>query len=604
MKFDPAKLNVYPEEPGVYLMKDQTGAILYIGKAKNLKSRIKQYFAEAHDTREMVPYLIKQVATVDTMVTLTEKDALILENQLIKKHAPKYNILLKDDKTFIHLLLTPPPWPMLKIVRFKTRPNKKIGTLFGPYTSALAARKTYDLLSRLFPLRQCSDGELKQRTRPCLLYDMKRCIAPCVGKCSQEEYAVHVENAQKFLKGDDQSLLKALKEQRDTASFKLEFEKAAEFQKMIQQIEHVTEVQHIERLADPDCDVLGLYREGDATLIAILSFREGHLTGSLHFSFHLTIGDDSDLISSFLIQRYQQTADVPKEVLLPAPIGDASFLEEILNTTILFPQKGQKKELIAMAEKNAKALFMREQDAQSLKEKMLLDLQECLELTRFPRHIECFDTSHLSGGDAVASLVSFVNGEKDKKGNRLFKIKTAQKGDDYGAMREVLYRHFKKQKEKASFCDLLIVDGGKGQLNCALEVFKALEIASVDVIGLTKEDARHDRGLTQERIFKPYTSEPIIIDRKSPLLFLLQKIRDASHTQAISYHRKKRSERTISSALDDIPGIGPTKKKALLTHFGSIARIKSATQAQLEDLPQLNKKDIDMILRWSTKLPE
>lgn len=603
MAFDTRQLTLYPEEPGVYLMKDASGQVLYIGKAKKLRTRIKQYFALHRDSREMVPYLTAQIETIDTIVALTEKDALILENTLIKKHKPKYNVLLKDDKTFVSLVMTKHKWPMLRLIRYKGTP-KDDGIYFGPYTNALAARQTFDLLSRLFPLRQCSDSELANRVRPCLLYDIKRCIAPCVNLCTEDEYSRHVESAIRLLKGKDKDVLRELEKQMEKASNALLFEKANELLTLIHQIKHVTEVKHIDNPEAKDCDALGLYRESDAVMIALLMFRDGKIVGSEHFSFHFIASSDEEILSTFILQHYKYQTSLPKEILIPHEIPETEILQEILSESaqhkivIQAPKKGRKHDLIEMGQRNAKALFIREQDVRSLKEKMLLDLAETLQLTRFPRRVECFDTSNIAGTDPVASLVSFVHGEKDKSRMRLFKIKTALKADDYTAMKEVLRRHFLKEKEKNDFCDLLIVDGGKGQLGIALEVFQELGIASVDVIALTKEDARHDKGLTQEKIYVPNHKDPILIDPRSPLLFFLQKVRDEAHAQAIKYHRTRRSKRTISSELDEIPGIGPVKKKRLLKHFGSVKALKTATIKELQEVQGLTQKDIETLNKY------
>jgi excinuclease ABC subunit C len=601
--FDPRTLALYPDQPGVYLMKDSVGRVLYVGKAKSLRSRLKQYYAVSGDQREMVPYLRAQVEAIDTIVALTEKDALILENNLIKRHLPKYNVLLKDDKAYISLVVTRHKWPMIRLIRFKEKPPKNIGTIFGPYTNALAARQTFDLISRLFPLRQCSDAELASRTRPCLLYDIKRCIAPCVEKCSEDEYQSHVDSAMRLLKGQDKEVVRDLQRRMEAASDALEFEKADECLRMIEQIEHVTQVQHVDNPAAKDCDVLGLYREADAVLIALLYFRDGKIVGSEHFSFHLIAGDDAEVLESFLLQHYKYLGAWPLEILLPTELPQQTALEEILSESagrrvaILAPQKGKKRDLIEMGLRNATALFVREQDARSLKEKMLLDLQETLQLTRFPRRIECFDTSNISGTDPVASLASFVHGEKDAQRTRLFKIKDVDRVDDYTAMKQVLRRHLIREKEKGDFCDLLIVDGGKGHLNLSLAVFEELSIASIDVIAVSKEEARHDKGLTQEKIFLPHRKDPVLIDPRSPLLFLLQRIRDEAHRMALGFHRKRRSKRTISSALDEIPGIGPIKKKRLLQRFGSVKGIKAASVKEWGAIKGITKRDIKTLLR-------
>ena len=356
MPFDPASLSLYSIEPGVYLMKDSAGAVLYIGKAKNLRARLKQYFSE-HDQREMIPFLISQVETIDTIIALTEKDALILENNLIKKHQPKYNVLLKDDKTFISLCITEHKWPMVRLVRYKGKPTGK-GLYFGPYTNALAARNTHDLLLRLFPLRQCSDLELFSRERPCLLYDIKRCCAPCVGKCTEEEYKGYVEGAKSLLKGQDKDLLRELKKQMQEAADTLEFEQADRLLQSILQIEHVTTVQHVDNPFAKDCDVIGLFREADAVLIALLLFREGKVIASEHFSFHRILSEDEELLESFLLQHYKTKA--PREIFVPTPLPEAKAIEEILkeSTGHKISISSKKKDLLEMAHRNAKALFM------------------------------------------------------------------------------------------------------------------------------------------------------------------------------------------------------------------------------------------------------
>lgn len=595
MTFDKNKLSHYPNDPGVYLMKNEEGAVLYIGKAKNLRARIKQYFAISGDQREMIPYLISQVHSIDTIVALSEKDALLLENQLIKKHQPKYNVMLKDDKTYISLLLTKHKWPTLQLVRNKGK-SKKDGTYFGPYTNALAARQTHDLLLRLFPLRQCSDVELASRKRPCLLYDIKRCLAPCVGKCTHENYLEQVERAKRLLKGQDKEVIKDLKHKMHEASEKLEFEKANEYLQMIEQIEHVTTIQHVENPFAQDCDVVGLYREADAVMIALLLFREGKIVGSEHFSFHQIISSNAEILSSFLLQHY--TKKPPSQILLFEEPDAKKALEEILQTAIQIPKIGKKKELIEMANRNAKALFTREEDARSLKEKRLLDLQESLQLNRYPRRIECVDTSNLAGSDPVASLVSFVHGEKDSSRMRLFKIRQTGGSDDYASMKEVLLRHFTRLKEKGDFPDLLILDGGKGQLNIALQVFETLQIATVDAIALTKEQGRHDKGMTQEKIYLPHQKEPLLINPRSPLLFLLQTIRDEAHRAAILFQKKQRSKKMTASALDELKGIGPIKKRRLLVEFKSVDAIKKASAEDLKKIKGLTKKDIEQILLW------
>ncbi len=556
MTFDPSTLLFYPILPGVYLMKNAEGRVLYVGKAKNLRARLKQYYTHPPDERKMVPYLTSQIETIDTIVTLTEKDALLLENTLIKKHRPKYNILLKDDKTYISLALTRHEWPRLKLVRCKGKPPKELGALFGPYTNAGSARQMVDRALSLYPLRQCSDAELNNRERPCLLYDIKRCLAPCVKKVSQETYRDLVDGISRFLRGQNKEVLRDLKDKMATAAQELRFEDAERYFRESKQLEASLEKQHVENIPGKDCDVLGLHSQEDGTLIVRLLFREGKMTGSEHFSFHEIASSETEIFESFLVQHYTKD-NCPEEILLPRALPDMALLEEVLSERVckkvllIGPEQGKKSALVAMAAQNAKSLSLREQESKSLREKTLLALQDALKLTRFPKRIECFDISHLAGSDPMASLACFIDGEKAPSKKRLFKIKGAAQGDDYGAMKEVLERHFAKQKETADFCDLLIVDGGKGHLRLAMEVFEQLGIASIDVIALTKEGARHDKGLTQEKIFIPHQKEPIMIPSRSPLLFLLQRIRDEAHRTAIGAHRKSRGKRIFKKPLQN-----------------------------------------------------
>lgn len=596
--FDTKLLDLFPTDPGVYLMKNAQNIVIYVGKAKALKVRVKQYFSAGRDLRAMIPFLIAEVETIETIVTRTEKEALLLENTLIKKHKPKYNAILKDDKSYVSLMINHKhKWPMLRLIRYKGKP-KENGLFFGPYTSAFAARQTYDLLIKLFPLRQCSDDELKRRNRPCLLYSMKRCVAPCVGFCTPSDYDTYVQGAIKFLKGQDKEILKKLYDEMEQASEALEFEKAGSILKTIRQIEHVVASdQLVFKASGKNTDVLAIYREGEEVMLAQLLFREGKLTGSEHYSFSNLVQEDEEILSSFILQNYKEALTLPEEILLPISCRDKKEIEEILSEgrkkiTIHTPSKGEKLELLKMAKQNAQALFTKEKDHQLLKERLLLDLQEQFKLTRYPKRIECFDTSNISGSDLVASLVAFYEGERDKKRTRYFHIKGIHKGDDYGAMRQALTRRLTRAKQEDDLPDLIIVDGGKGQLSTALEVFKELDIANVDIIALAKEGARHDKGMTLERVFLPHQKEPISLPARSQLLFFLQKIRDLTHDKAISFHRKSRSKRTIKSSLEEIPGIGPIKRKKLLTHFGSVKKISEATDEELSAVDSISGKDI------------
>ncbi len=595
MVFDPKQLDFFPMQPGVYLMKDKIGKVIYIGKAKLLKARLKQYFSLS-DTRVMIPLLIAQIVQIDTIVVFSEKEALLLENTLIKQHKPKFNVLLKDDKTFISLHINVDhPWPMLRLMRYKGA-IKDHGLYFGPYTSATAAREIYELLNKLFCLRQCSDSELKKRTRPCLLYEMHRCLAPCVGLCTKEQYDQQVQKVIHFLKGKNQDVLAELYVQMQQASDNLQFEKAAALLKTIRYLEHVLQ-SSTARYNIESTDVLGIYRQADEIVLFLLFLRQGKLTGSVHYAFSDVIEDDEELLTSFILQHYQNNKNPPLEIL--TPLQPTLALTEILKSTckihLVFPKKGEKFALLKLAQENAKTTFKQEKDEKLLQEKMLLDLQDTLQLNRYPKRIECFDTSHLAGSDSVASVIAFTDGVKDSKHTRLYKIKTPHTGDDYGSMQEALFRHLSRAKAADDLPDLIILDGGKGHLTIALEAFKKLDIASIDLIALAKETARHDKGMTQEKVYLPYNRDPILLNPRSSLLLLLQKIRDESHRKTITFHQKRRKKRLISSALDNIPGIGPIKKKRLLTHFGSIERIKKASTQDLLQIKGITKSDVDAL---------
>lgn len=605
MPYDVDLIDRFPTDPGVYLMKNQKGQVIYIGKAKNIKKRVKQYFAPGRDTRAMIPYLLMEIDAIETLVVETEKEALLVESNLIKKHKPRYNAALKDDKTFISLMINQHhKWPRIQLIRYKGKPKLK-GIYFGPYTSAFAARQTHELLTKLFPLRQCSDEELKRRTRPCLLYGIKRCIAPCVDFCSKDEYDSFVEGAVDFLKGKDKEILDNLKREMQAASDNLEFEKAAAFLTTIQQIEHVTKSRQIvQNAAAKDSDSIGIYRQGDEVIVMQLFVREGKLVGSEHFSFSHVLEEDEELIASFLLQYYRQKVDLPEEILLPCALKEHKSVREILSEmhgkkmALITPEKGDKKALVRLANKNAKNTFEQEKDEQEIREKMLLDLSETLNLNRFPQRIECFDTSSISGTDLVASMVGFTNGMYDKSRARYFKIKGIEKSDDYGALHQVLSRRLVRAKDEDDLPDLILIDGGKGQLNVGIQVLKELDIANIDIAAITKEDAKHTKGMTAERVFIPNQKEPIEINKRSPLLFLLQQIRDAAHEKAIGFHRKRRSKRVLTSALEGIAGIGPIKKKRLLKRFGSFKRIQEASDTELLEVEGINKKDIEAIRKF------
>lgn len=586
MRFQKHNLDKIPGESGVYQMHGPD-EILYVGKAKNLKKRVRQYFAPFQDKRAMIPFLISKVEWIEIIVTPNEKEALILENNLIKKHQPRYNALLKDDKTFVSIFMnTHHPYPKVQVVRIKGKPEQK-GRYFGPYTSSYSARQTLELMRNLFPLRQCSDQELQRRKRPCILYGIKKCLAPCTKQCTDQEYQEVVQQARSFLEGKNQAVINTLYEEMNEASKNLEFEKANQILQGIRQIEEVTQKNSsLSQGARADCDVFGMYTSGNSYAVVKLLFREGRLIGADPFLFRDIAQEKNELWESFLLQHYQQEKP-PKQILLPEKLHNEKILSEILGGKVSSPPMGKKRQLIQMAELNAKTHFQEEDQ-----ENVLHYLHDCLSLTKMPQTIDCFDVSNFAGKAPVASKVTFEHGHYQPKLNKLFHIKHAKGGDDYGCLREALTRHYSKAKEQDLLPDLCMIDGGKGHLSIAKEVFSELNIAVVDLISISKEESRHDKGLTQEIIHLAHRKQPAVLPVTSTQLQLLQKIRDEAHRVAIHFQRKTQKRSSIRSSLEEVPGIGKIKKQKLLSHFRSVARIKEASVDELKSVKGITEKDI------------
>lgn len=595
---DKLKLDKIPTDPGVYLMKNQEGIILYVGKAKNLRQRVKQYFIPGGDGRPMIPFLMSQVVDIETIILSSEKEALLFESTLIKRHQPKYNALFKDDKSYIAIKVTKHHWPMLQLVRYKGQP-KPDGLYFGPYTSAQNAREMLDVLQRMIPLRECSDQELARRTRPCILYDMKRCVAPCVEKCTKEEYDSLVKQAIQFLRGQNQELINHFYEKMKLASDSLDFERAADILKTIQSIEKTLEQQHVDKPLGIDADALGIFREGEEVWLSQLIYKSGRLIDVHHYSFTNIAETDEELFISFLMQHYDPIHVPPREIIIPINLPEIKSLQELLASTVGYkveitvPQRGDKKQLIEMAQANASSAFKRGKDQQAIREKALLEMQEKFGLNKYPKRIECVDNSHLSGSELVSAIVSFNEGEKETKNYRTYKMRTASFSDDYAALYEVLTRHLKRSESHLP--DLLIIDGGRGHLNIAVKVLEELNITTVDLISVAKEEARHDKGLTAERIFLPQVKDPIQLSPNSQILFFIQRIRDEAHRFVIGFQKKRRSKIALKTVLDDIPGIGPIKKKRLLRHFGSLKKIQEATIEEISQVSTFSQKNAEEI---------
>jgi excinuclease ABC subunit C len=595
------KLSNLPSRPGIYLMRDKAGKVIYVGKAKDLRARVRAYFNRS-DERSQIEFLVRRIEDLEVLVTANDKEALILENNLIKQYKPRYNIRLKDDKSYLSIKVTTQHlWPRI----FATRKVVKDGNrYFGPFSSALAARETIDIIEKHFLLRNCTDHNFNNRSRPCLQYQIKRCMAPCVLAVDAASYREQVRQAMLFIEGRQHELIRELKQRMQERSDALEFEAAARIRDQIQAVEKTLEKQRMVSHWGMDQDVFGLYREGGFIEVQVLFVRQGKLTGNQSYSLQDLEFPDEEIMGSLLTQFYQGHRFIPDEILLPVALDDEAAREEVLGERkgkkvgLLTPQRGDRRQLVEMAIQNARQSFAERHDQEKAREKMLGDLQAQLRLQQYPWRIECFDISMIHGAHAVGSQVTFLNGEPDKSLYRHYRIRTvdpASGGDDFGMMLEVLKRRFARGKEEATLPDLIVVDGGRGQLSMALAAMAEVGVSGVDVVGLAKmrvQAAPRSAAIerSEERIFLPGQSNPVILKRNSNALFLLQRVRDEAHRFAITHHRKLRSRQTLFSALDRIPGIGGTRKRALLRAFGSIRRIETATLEDLLKVPSINEK--------------
>jgi len=587
------KLAAVQPRAGVYLLKDRHGKVIYVGKAKNLRNRVRTYF-RGGDERSQVRFLMQRVADLETLITSNDKEALILENNLIKQYKPRYNIRLKDDKSYVSVKVTlGDAWPRLLVTRKIVKDGSKY---FGPYHSAYSVRETLDTIRKVIPLRTCSDGVFRNRSRPCLEYQIKRCLAPCCLEVDRDVYQGHLRDALLLLEGKSQDLVRQLTGQMQSAADELRFEDAARLRDRIRAIERTQEKQQVVAHWGIDQDIFGLYREGGFIETQVLFVRQGKLTGNQAYSFDDFDFSDGDVLEMLLTQFYQGERYVPDEILVPVDLEDASVRAEYLserkgrNVDILRPQRGDKVRLLEMAADNAAQSFRERRDDGRKRERMLEELQRKLHLRSAPKRIECFDISNIQGRLAVGSMVTFDEGEPDKNRYRRFRIKTVAGADDFRMMYEVLQRRFSRAKQENDFPDLLVVDGGKGQLNVAIEVLAELQITEVDVAGLAKDRvatgvASPDIEHSEERVFLPNRKNPVVLKRNSNALFLLQRVRDEAHRFAITYHRMLRSKERLRSVLDSIAGIGPTRRKRLLSHFGSLQRVRAATVEDIAAVP-------------------
>ncbi len=590
-------LDRLPVEPGVYLMKDHGDQVIYVGKAASLRARVRQYFQpNTGDGRDFVPLLEGIVGDIETVVTSNEKEALLLENILIKKHQPRFNVKLTDDKSYLVLRLDPKAeWPRLEVVR-KIRDDG--AWHFGPYHSATSAREALRVVNRHFQLRTCTDHVLHNRRRPCLQHQIRRCPAPCVLPVPAEDYAEQVRDVRLFLEARNDELLDRLRTRMKEAAAETAYERAALARDQIRALEATLQAQRIVSTDFVDQDVIGFHREGLALEIAVLSIRQGKMVGSRAFSFGDQEFPDAEILSSFVGLFYDMTPAAPDEVLLPLPISDAALKAEWLGerrgrkVSVLVPQRGPRRDLVELARKNAAASFASRRNAREDAEVMLAKLQKRLRLPKLPHVIECYDISHVQGAEPVASMVVFAEGRPDKSRYRTYKIARSD-NDDFAAMYEVISRRLLRAREEAAdpagswrLPDLVVVDGGKGQLGMALAAARDVGIDTrpgigLPIVALAKEGDDDAGGGRPDRIFLPHAKDAIPIRPNSAEMFVLQHLRDEAHRFAVAFHRGQRRRRTLRSALSEVPNIGAGRQRLLLRHFGSLKKIR---EAQLEDL--------------------
>jgi excinuclease ABC subunit C len=573
-----------PEGPGVYLFKDSSGKIIYVGKAKNLKKRILSYFKPLSELPHKTGVMMSRAKGLDYILTTTDKEAFILESNLIKKHLPRYNIVLRDDKQYPWLRLDPSePYPRLSIVR---RVKKDGARYFGPFSSAHSVRSTLKLIDRIFQLRKCRGRIPPERSRPCLNFQLSQCLGPCAQDVPTEVYKEFLEQVILFLEGRSQELIKELKKSMDAAVESLDFEKAARIRDQIKAVEKTVERQNVVSPKMEDQDVIGLAEKEEAFQIVILFVRKGYLSGSRSYLVKNEGGSSSEVMEAFLKQFYDRETFVPKHILISESVDDLPAIMEWISDTagkrvyIEKPSRGEKLRLVGMAVANAENLLLHRKEGTG--GDVLETAEAILKLRKRPRVIECVDISNIHGSLAVGVVVSFLDGEPNKEGYRNFRVKRVAGIDDYGMMAEVIGRRL----TKGSLPDLLVVDGGKGHLQVVKRVVdRIMDKDPPDLVAIAKEDHK-DEG---EKVYLPGRKNPVKLRKDHPLLLLLMRIRDEAHRRAITYHRKLRGKAFTTSRLDLIPGLGAKKKRILLYHFGTLEAIFGASEEDLAKVPGISR---------------
>ncbi len=580
------KLQHLPDGPGVYLWKGADGAVLYVGKAKRLRSRVRSYFASDHPFSLKTQHLVRNIADLETIVVPTEAHALVLEANLIKEYHPKFNIALRDDKSYPYIKVTVnEPFARVFVTRLVTNDGAKY---FGPYTDVGAMRRSLNVVKRIFTVRSCNyDMPREMPERPCLDYFIQRCKAPCVFKQTQPEYAAMIDEVLLFLEGRSDEVVRRVRERMDLAASSLDFERAAELRDVLMHLERMEEPTVVLRVEGGDRDVIGYARDGDDAVIALLRIREGKLLAREHrFMENVDGEDDADVLRLFLAGSYIAMPEHASELVLPFDFPDRELIEESLpGERIHIPQRGVRRELVELAEQNARHLLEELKLASAESDvragEPVYELARELSLQKLPRTMVCFDISTAQGTDTVGSCVFFENGRARRGEYRKFKVKTVVGTDDFASMNEVVTRYFNRRKEDGKqLPDLIVIDGGKGQLSAAHEALDSIGLGDRPLISLAKRE---------EEIFVWGRAEPLRLSRRSPALRLLQQIRDEAHRFAVTFNRKRRSMRTVTSELLSIPGVGPVKRRQLIRVFGSVQGVRDASTDDIAALPGFTK---------------
>ncbi len=576
-----AKVPNLPESPGVYLWKDADGTILYVGKAKRLRARVRSYFGTDHVSPRLIA-LVRRIADVDTIVVPSESHALILEANLIKEYRPRFNVALRDDKSYPYIKVTlHEPFPRVIVTR---RVEDDGSRYFGPYTDVGAMRRALHVVKRIFTVRSCHyDLPREHPERPCLDYFIKRCLAPCVGYQSQQAYRVMIDDVVTFLDGRAREVVRRVRERMQAASDRMDFETAAELRDALRHLERMEEPTVVLEVEGGDRDVIGYARDGEDACAVVLRVREGKLLARDHRLLeHAEDEEDAVVLSAFLLQWYRSAPGRAHEALLPFPVPELEMVQDALEGTALrVPQRGPKRALVDLAEQNARHVLeefkLAALEAEERAVNPVYELQRELGLSRVPRSMACFDISHAQGTDTVASCVWFENGRPKRSEYRKFMIKDTQGIDDFKSMHEVVHRFLRRRRdEEKPLPDLVVIDGGKGQLNAALAALEALDLTGQPIVSLAKRE---------EEVFVPGQQDPLRLPKRGAALRLLQQIRDEAHRFAITFQRSKRAARTITSELLQIPGVGPTRRRALLHRFGSVQGVRDAALEDIAAVP-------------------